>query len=333
MTRSMGHAVDIFTSQPPACYHCAVCHDVLQSAVSFKECGHSFCEECAEACDTCPHCRVEVLTTGFNPNFIVREAIGSMEVKCPNRGDVSNKRARGNDGEAVPVSADGCNWKGKCEELENHEKVCDFEIIRCSIDGCNHECLRKDMSEHLSGGNGFLLHMNLMKQSITTSYEAKMRVMEQSCHSKMKSIQQSNLKEVEKIKKSYDKKMESMKASYKTKIADMKESYDGKMKDMERSTTKQLSELKDEIKSMQSKVPAILPPLRLRPQTRMTNCSLEDQLIPRRKTQVKDKPARRRESTVWGTHLEELMEFNACANALRKAKGSYKTNLGDMTES
>eukprot|EP00956_Cyclotella_meneghiniana_P025027 scaffold51375_cov37-Cyclotella_meneghiniana.AAC.1 len=221
----MGFAVDIFRSQPPACYECAVCHDVLQSAVSFKECGHSFCEECAKAClrsKTCPNCRVEV--TGLIPNFIVREAIGSMEVKCPNGGDESNKRARGNDGEAVPVSADGCDWTGKCYELQNHEKVCGFKIIRCSIDGCNHECLRKDMNGHLSGGDGFLRHMNLMKQSITASYEAKMKSMHQSyvkSHDKMsrkydaqfRNIRQSYLNEVGEVKKSYDKKLEDMKQS------------------------------------------------------------------------------------------------------------------------
>eukprot|EP00956_Cyclotella_meneghiniana_P002768 scaffold3265_cov20-Cyclotella_meneghiniana.AAC.1 len=46
----MGYTADIFTSQLPARYNCAVCHDVLQSAVVFKECGHFFCEECAKAC-------------------------------------------------------------------------------------------------------------------------------------------------------------------------------------------------------------------------------------------------------------------------------------------
>ena len=196
----MGFAVDIFTSQPPACYECAVCHDVLQSAVSFKECGHSFCEECAKAClrsKTCPNCRVEV--TGFIPNFIVRESIGSIEVNCPNGCDESNKRARGDDGEAVPSTV-GCTWTGMCQDLQNHENVCDFKMITCSIDGCNHECRRKDMNSHLSGGNGFLLHMNLMKQSITASYE-----------SKMKNMLQSHDDDMERMKESHDKKMEAMK--------------------------------------------------------------------------------------------------------------------------
>eukprot|EP00956_Cyclotella_meneghiniana_P041736 scaffold237766_cov36-Cyclotella_meneghiniana.AAC.1 len=246
----MGHAVDIFTSQPPACYHCAVCHDVLQSAVSFKECGHSFCEECAKAClrsKTRPNCRVEVM--GFIPNFIVREAIGSLEVKCLNGGDASNKRARGNDGEAVPVLADVCDWTGKCNELQNHEKVCDFKMIRCSVNGCNHECLRKDMNGHLSGGDGFLLHLNLMKRSITERYGFKMDVILQRMEIMKKNIMSSHKIELEDMKTAYDEKMEEMKEAYDDKLEDMER----KIEDMERSMN-QVSELKDQIESLKREI-------------------------------------------------------------------------------
>jgi hypothetical protein len=87
-----------------------------------------------------------------------------MEVKCPHGGiDVdaeSNKRARGNDGDAV--AQDGCNWTGTCHELNKHEEECELTVITCCLDGCGHECSRRDMVKHLSG-EGFLRHMNLMK--------------------------------------------------------------------------------------------------------------------------------------------------------------------------
>eukprot|EP00956_Cyclotella_meneghiniana_P018430 scaffold30656_cov62-Cyclotella_meneghiniana.AAC.6 len=230
----MGYAVDIFISQPPACYNCAVCHDVLQSAVIFK-CGHSFCEDCAKACflstRTCPNCRIDV--TDFFPNFIVRDSIGSMEVKCPHGCDESNKRARGNDGEAVPLAC-GCNWSGKCEDLQNHENVCDFKMIRCSIDGCNHECRRKDMNVHLSGGDGFIRHMNLMKQSITARYESKMKEME----------------------KSHDKEMAAIKKKYNVKIRIMEKSNNR----MKNSCNKKIEGMKQSIIALEDEIQKSLPP-------------------------------------------------------------------------
>jgi len=190
----MGHPTDIFLSPPPDSSTCAICHDVLQDAVSMKECGHTFCDGCAKTClhttKSCPNCRVEV--TGCNPNFFARESIGAMQVKCPHGkhddDEEGAKRRRGNDGEALP--SEGCTWTGSCEDFENHDKACEFKIITCELDGCDHKCRRKDMDNHLSGG-GFLRHMNLMKQSITASYDSKMEEMKQSITARYESkIQQ-----------------------------------------------------------------------------------------------------------------------------------------------
>jgi hypothetical protein len=211
----MGHPSDIFTSPPSDSYICAVCTDVLEDAVSFKECGHTFCHGCATTClssKKCPSCRVKV--TGFNPSFIVREVIGSMEVKCPHLNeagvdDQASKRARGNVGEAVLVSsADKCNWVGKCSDLQNHEAVCDFKIVACTIDGCTHECRRRDMNSHLSG-DGFLHHMNLMKQN----YEKLVQDKTQAIVVGYKKETESMKKEIASLKQKVaasDKKIKSM---------------------------------------------------------------------------------------------------------------------------
>ena len=177
----MGHHVEIFTSPPPESCICAVCHDVLKDAVGIN-CGHSFCEECAKVClptKACPNCRADF--TSYAPNFTTREWIGSMPVKCihghDEQDEEARKRARGNDGEVVVAASNsGCTWSGKCQDLQTHENTCQFKIVTCSIDGCNHECPRRDMAAHLSGG-GLVLHMNLMKQSITASYENKIQDM------------------------------------------------------------------------------------------------------------------------------------------------------------
>jgi hypothetical protein len=69
-----------------------------------------------------------------------------MAVKCPNQCDDndSNKRTKSNDGQAVPTS-DGCKWVGKYEDLQDHENICNFKMVTCEVEGCDHQCRRKDM--------------------------------------------------------------------------------------------------------------------------------------------------------------------------------------------
>ena len=129
----------------------------------------------------CPTCRVE--NTDKVPSYIVRELIGSMQVKCANGDEETNKRTRGNDGEPVTSVPNTCSWSGQCIDLKAHDDECQFKMITCSLEGCGHQCHRKDMNNHLSG-DGFLRHMELMraandkkmedmKKSITTSYKKK----------------------------------------------------------------------------------------------------------------------------------------------------------------
>jgi hypothetical protein len=137
----MGHHVEIFTTPPPDSCICAICHDVFKDPSIFeadtKSCGHTFCDDCAKDISSCPTCRKEV--NGTVPNFFARETIGALEVKCPTQFEVnqSNKRARGNEGEVVPTS-DMCGWVGKCEFLHDHENVCQFKLVTCEIEGCDH---------------------------------------------------------------------------------------------------------------------------------------------------------------------------------------------------
>lgn len=179
----MGHPVDIFTAPPSDSAICAICHDVLKDAVSMKECGHTFCQECAAAClrssRRCPNCRVYV--TGSNPCYFARDSIGSMQVKCPHGSDEegtdeSNKRRKGDNGEAVPEEC--CNWVGRCEDFKNHDDLCQLKVISCSIDGCSHRSRRKDMDSHLTG-DSLLRHIDLMKQSFTATCEQKIQEMQQ----------------------------------------------------------------------------------------------------------------------------------------------------------
>lgn len=126
-----------------------------------------------------------------------------MNVYCPggkseDATDPSNKRQRGDDGEIVPEER--CSWIGPLKDLKRHEDVCDFKIISCVVDGCNHECSRRDMNCHLSG-EGFLHHMDLMKQSMKASYEKQIEKMEQKTQEMQKEMEERDRKRQDEILK------------------------------------------------------------------------------------------------------------------------------------
>ena len=167
----MGHSVDIFATEPPSSYICAICHDVLQNAVVMKECGHSFCNECANECvsrkSCCPNCRTAV--SGTVPNFPMRELVNELIVKCPHRESdgSASKHRRGNDGEVI--KEEGCTWTGTCGDFSSHEAVCEYKVIICGVGGCGHTCSRKDMNQHLTGSE-FLRHIKLVEYTLTEKH-------------------------------------------------------------------------------------------------------------------------------------------------------------------
>lgn len=212
----------MFVERPSGGCICAICHDVLQDA-SALNCGHTFCNECIKSLGggaggkVCPNCRVAV--TSSNPNYAVRDIIDAMQVRCPlnlgvdgggddnSNGDsyhdheegnadgggnaCSKKRKRDNDGD-VPR---GCSWTGQLQNLRDHEGICGFKVISCSVEGCQHSCMRKDMVEHLSGTAGAVMHLSL----------------------------------------SYERKLAAMEGSYERKLRDIEKKYDGKLKELESS--------------------------------------------------------------------------------------------------
>jgi hypothetical protein len=69
------------------------------------------------------------------PNYFATESVGSMMVRCPQgqiEEDGGGQRRRGNDGEAL--SAEDCDWAGRCEDLKNHDKTCSYKIITCELE-------------------------------------------------------------------------------------------------------------------------------------------------------------------------------------------------------
>uniref|UniRef100_A0A7S0XND2 RING-type domain-containing protein n=1 Tax=Skeletonema marinoi TaxID=267567 RepID=A0A7S0XND2_9STRA len=185
----MGHPTDIFLSIPDNNLICAICHEVLEDASSFKECGHTFCDGCISEClaanPACPTCRKPV-HTGSNPNYSLRDIIDKLEVKCPEyeKGCLPPTKRLKTTGDKKDDGADnkseiGCDWRGTVSELQKHVvEECLLTNIMCSEEGgCKHICQRKDMEAHRSSQQGIMRHMEL-------KYENKLKAMEMKYESK-----------------------------------------------------------------------------------------------------------------------------------------------------
>jgi len=141
----------------------------------------------------CPNCRVAITTN--NPNYLGREIIGGLQVRCPN----STK----------------CNWTGRVDDIEGHRNTCLYETIECDVEGCTHTCLRKDMANHLSDINVKLQHVEL-------KYDKKLKEIETECARMMA----GKLAECE---KKYERKMEQMETKYQSKFTE----YENKLQEYE----------------------------------------------------------------------------------------------------
>ena len=185
----MGHPTDIFLKKPDDSIICAICFEVLDDPASFKECGHTFCEDCIEGClssdnHTCPTCRKSICT-GSNPTYIVRDLISKLEVRCPNSLLGSDDSDCDNNSDNDPLwkrlkptvdESDGhnnetsCEWKGTLGMLSQHlGNDCLFATIECGEEGCKYSCQRRHMASHKTSQQGIIAHMKLKHQNELTA--------------------------------------------------------------------------------------------------------------------------------------------------------------------
>lgn len=89
--------------------YCAICQEIFTDAHRMK-CGHTFCRECiVDWCrysNKCPICRMEIDINKAQRDLIGCNMVGELEVFC------SNKH---------------CPWKGKCQDLDEHLRQCNFD--------------------------------------------------------------------------------------------------------------------------------------------------------------------------------------------------------------
>lgn len=125
--------------------------------------------------------------------------ISAMRVKCSSQctdEGGANKRMKGDDGNMGAAESNSCSWSGLCADLQKHEDVCEFKVITCSVQGCDHQCRRKDLSIHLSG-NGLLLHLDLMQRAIAAKYKLQISHLNNRCKDLESKCAQSEAKIIE----------------------------------------------------------------------------------------------------------------------------------------
>ena len=96
--------------------------------------------------------------TSSNPNYVGREIIDALQVRCPNSTE--------------------CDWVGQVNNIDQHDSTCRYKIIECDVVGCKHKCQRKDMADHSSDTNVKLQHIELKYdkelEELERKYEEKL---------------------------------------------------------------------------------------------------------------------------------------------------------------
>jgi hypothetical protein len=183
---------------------------------------------------TCPTCRFSLKYEDYEDdewelniyhNKALHRMIHNMQVKCPNSShdhtDAEFQNARSNEEERAcqrrklddrggfqemykPSSSDDlCTWTGCLGDWqEKHKEECHLEKIECVVPGCEFECLRKDMDEHLDKGSGRLEHMKLMvKQETQKIRESIIEELEEKNESEKEDVIREYQEKIDKMEK------------------------------------------------------------------------------------------------------------------------------------
>ncbi|XP_077986493.1 TNF receptor-associated factor 2-like [Glandiceps talaboti] len=135
-----GYSKDIFLSAPVVKFLCTSCHLILKDPVQ-TNCGHRYCRSCIDGIlsqpgrHVCFGCKEECgdipesLMTASEcfPDKAIQRELRSVTVKCIN---------------------DGCDWRGKFKDYEDHVQVCNYEVIACIKRGCDQRILRRNLANH-----------------------------------------------------------------------------------------------------------------------------------------------------------------------------------------
>ena len=138
--------------------NCAICHNVIQKARrACNQADHMFCQECiGDAVErgnlnTCPTCR-QPLVWGHDGHPGVAAPIVDTFIDCA----------------MVKCTQNGCDCTFPFKDLNKHLEYCDHVIVCCPYcnDGCAWKGKRADLEDHMSKLMGKHTELLLRKQSL-----------------------------------------------------------------------------------------------------------------------------------------------------------------------
>ncbi|OMJ84180.1 hypothetical protein SteCoe_14732 [Stentor coeruleus] len=130
-----GYDLERFVEPPRKDFICLICLGVVRNPLECSQCGILLCKKCAYGCSkpqnpffsmssitikfNCPICRSRAAPR--EPSMILKKFISNLIVYCKNKDR-------------------GCKVCRSIGEIKNHEKECDFKVIRCANHGlCSKE--------------------------------------------------------------------------------------------------------------------------------------------------------------------------------------------------
>ena len=134
-----GYNYRFVDDDPPTKYICHICTFVARTPQQVSCCGYVFCESCLKELKSkgqqfiCPICRRNLKNKYFNDRRADLE-IRSLQIYCTNKKESNDDIT--------------CQWKGNLKDIEDHFKVCPYQLVACS-NKCGEQHQRQILQHHL----------------------------------------------------------------------------------------------------------------------------------------------------------------------------------------
>ena len=118
-----GYNYRFVDGDPPTKYICHICTFIACKPQQVSCCGNVFCKSCLEELKSkgqqfiCPICRHDLTDNYFNDRRADLE-INSLQIYCTNKKESNDDIT--------------CQWTGNLKDIEDHLKVCPYQLITCT---------------------------------------------------------------------------------------------------------------------------------------------------------------------------------------------------------
>lgn len=136
---------------------CGICMGIFNKPSLIIPCGHSFCKECIETSlrsdNRCPMCRLQITDTVMNGHLqsLINKLVVAHCPDCDWSGTLDEfekyKTICKHVKISCPYSKKGCQERLTGEQMQDHNKVCEFRYVECPYCECNQ--IKSEYENHL----------------------------------------------------------------------------------------------------------------------------------------------------------------------------------------